>query len=212
MKSGHSTTARTRNVTPEIAAKVPGAGAMWFWVAMDADTKLVPCVQRGARGRHDAPMSSWHDLASRLSHRVQLTRDGNRPTWKRLKERSVARSTTRCCRNSTATIQTRSHGAPLQPSQCIGTFTMVVKGRPDPKHISTSYVERLNWSTRTSNAALHAVVEWLQPEDGEPRSRCSAELLRIQLHPDSPDAQSHASNGREGHGSSIRCIRHRGTA
>jgi hypothetical protein len=27
----------------------------------------------------------------------------------------------------------------------------VIKGTPDPKHISTSYVERLNWSTRTSN-------------------------------------------------------------
>ena len=26
----------------------------------------------------------------------------------------------------------------------------MIKGTPDPKHISTSYVERLNWSTRTS--------------------------------------------------------------
>ena len=28
--------------------------------------------------------------------------------------------------------------------------TVREKGTPDPKHISTSYVERLNWSTRTS--------------------------------------------------------------
>jgi hypothetical protein len=26
----------------------------------------------------------------------------------------------------------------------------VINGTPDPKHISTSYGERLNWSTRTS--------------------------------------------------------------
>jgi len=29
--------------------------------------------------------------------------------------------------------------------------TEVIQGNPDPKHISTSYVERLNWSLRTSN-------------------------------------------------------------
>ena len=32
--------AKEKNVTPEIAAKVPGAGSVWLWVAMDADTKL----------------------------------------------------------------------------------------------------------------------------------------------------------------------------
>jgi hypothetical protein len=34
------------------------------------------------------------------------------------------------------------------PAECIGTKKVVVTGDPEPKHISTSYVERLNLSMR----------------------------------------------------------------
>src|SRR5436190_13453440 len=37
------------------------------------------------------------------------------------------------------------------PSELRSSTTEVIQGNPDPKHISTSYVERLNWSLRTSN-------------------------------------------------------------
>jgi hypothetical protein len=36
------------------------------------------------------------------------------------------------------------------PAQCIGTIPTVVAGRPDPEHISTSFVERQNWTVRTT--------------------------------------------------------------
>jgi hypothetical protein len=36
------------------------------------------------------------------------------------------------------------------PGQCIGTIPTVVSGRPDPAHISTSFVERQNWTVRTT--------------------------------------------------------------
>ena len=78
MRSGRSTTASSGNLTPEIAAKVPGAGRPWLWVAIDADTKLVPCVRVGGRTASDA-YEFMIDLESRLSHRVQLTTDGYRP-------------------------------------------------------------------------------------------------------------------------------------
>jgi hypothetical protein len=32
----------------------------------------------------------------------------------------------------------------------VGAVPTVITGRPDPEHISTSYVERQNWSVRTS--------------------------------------------------------------
>ena len=41
-------------------------------------------------------------------------------------------------------------GEAVQPSQDLSSTTEVIQGDPDPKHISTSYVERLNWSVRTS--------------------------------------------------------------
>jgi hypothetical protein len=36
------------------------------------------------------------------------------------------------------------------PGQCIGTIPTVVTGRPDPAHISTSFIERQNWTVCTT--------------------------------------------------------------
>jgi hypothetical protein len=36
------------------------------------------------------------------------------------------------------------------PAKCIGCSTKDVSGNPDPKHISTSFVERQNWTVRTT--------------------------------------------------------------
>ena len=36
------------------------------------------------------------------------------------------------------------------PAQCIGAIPTVITGRPDPAHIATSYVERQNWTVRTT--------------------------------------------------------------
>ena len=70
--------AKQKNVTPEIVAKNPNAGDVWLWVAIDADTKLVPCWTLGGR---DAGVAKdfVDDLASRLRNRVQLTTDGHKP-------------------------------------------------------------------------------------------------------------------------------------
>jgi hypothetical protein len=38
----------------------------------------------------------------------------------------------------------------MSVAQCIDTIPTVVNGRPDPEHISTSFVERLNWTVRTT--------------------------------------------------------------
>jgi hypothetical protein len=36
------------------------------------------------------------------------------------------------------------------PARCIGCSSKDVQGNPDPKHISTSFVERQNWTVRTN--------------------------------------------------------------
>jgi len=35
------------------------------------------------------------------------------------------------------------------PAQCIGVEERRISGNPDPKHVSTSYIERQNWTVRT---------------------------------------------------------------
>ena len=68
--------AKQKNV--ETAKAAPdGAGDVWTWTAIDAETKLIPSWFVGGR---DAECASWfmNDLASRLANRVQLTSDGHK--------------------------------------------------------------------------------------------------------------------------------------
>ncbi|MDQ3023405.1 MAG: DDE-type integrase/transposase/recombinase, partial [bacterium] len=66
--------AKEKNVPDEHKAKF-GYGDVWVWVAMDADTKLVPCWTVGERNTATA-RAFMQGLAARLRHRVQLTTDG----------------------------------------------------------------------------------------------------------------------------------------
>lgn len=66
---------RAKNVTPE--KKDNGWGDIWTWVALDADTKLVPTWFVGTRDAGSA-YHFMHDLAGRLASRVRLTTDEHR--------------------------------------------------------------------------------------------------------------------------------------
>src|SRR6266404_1497103 len=67
--------AKAKNCSAEMKAK--GAGDVWTWAAIDAETKLVPCWYIGNRDA-GAAYHFMHDLAGRLANRVQLTTDGHR--------------------------------------------------------------------------------------------------------------------------------------
>lgn len=69
--------AKQKNVTAKIAAKNPNAGDIWLWVAIDADSKIVPSWYLGDRSAVCAH-AFMLDLASRLKNRIQLTSDGHR--------------------------------------------------------------------------------------------------------------------------------------
>ena len=141
---------KARNVTPEIAAKVPGAGSMWLWVAIDADTKIVPCVMLGSRNASDAH-AFVSDLASRLRHKIQLTSDGHRPYLDAVEQAFGGDiDYAMLVKLYGNTDDPKSPERRYSPAQCIGTIPTVITGRPDPQHISTSFVERLNWTARTT--------------------------------------------------------------
>jgi IS1 family transposase len=126
-----------------IANEVPGAGDIWLWVAIDADTKIVPSVMLGSRSASDAH-EFIGDLASRLSHRG----DGHRPYLEAVQAAFGA--------DVDFAMLVKLYGQDPEnerrysPAQRIGAIPTVITGRPDPEHISTSYVERQNWSVRTS--------------------------------------------------------------
>jgi len=138
---------KQKNVTTKIADKVPGAGDIWLWVAIDADTKIVPCVMLGSRNASDA-QEFIADLASRLRHRVQLTSDGHRPYLEAVETAFGADIDYAMLVKLYGNDQDNERR--YSPASCIGAVPTVITGRPDPEHISTSYVERQNWSVRTS--------------------------------------------------------------
>src|SRR6266478_6936547 len=137
---------KERNRTEAIAKKHPDAGDVWLWVAIDADTKLVPSWMLGQRNAATAT-TFVSDLASRLSNRVQITTDGHRPYLEAV-ENAFGMEVD-------YSILQKIYGSPLEnetrysPATCIGIDVRHVSGNPDAKHISTSYVERQNWSVRT---------------------------------------------------------------
>ena len=136
--------AKQKNV--ERARNAPDvAGDVWTWTAIDADTKLVPSWLIGTRDLATA-YDFMHDLADRLQHRVQLTTDGHRPYLEAVESAfnlDVDYAVLQKIYGSDPEPQKR-----YSPAKCIGYDVKTVTGQPNPKHISTSYVERQNLTMR----------------------------------------------------------------
>jgi IS1 family transposase len=114
-------------------------------VAIDPDTKLVPSFMVGNRGAQTAH-AFMQDLASRLANRVQLTTDGHRVYLNAVEGAfggDVDYAMLVKLYGNDAEAETR-----YSPAECIGCQAVGIVGRPDPQHISTSYVERQNLTMR----------------------------------------------------------------
>src|SRR5271157_4064669 len=135
--------AKAKNASPE--KKQEGWGDIWTWIGIDADTKLVVSYLVGGRDAGWA-YEFMEDCASRISSRVQITTDGHRAYLEAV-EGAFGMDV------DYAQLQ-KIYGASMDgerqysPARCIGCDMKVVSGNPDPKHVSTSYVERQNLTMR----------------------------------------------------------------
>jgi IS1 family transposase len=135
--------AKKKNVCPEKQG-ILGFGDVWTWVAIDADTKLVPCFHVGHRDAKAAEQFI-NDLAGRLAHRVMLTTDGLKCYVEAIESAFGA--------DIDYAMLIKIYGNPQEeirysPAECCGTRTEIISGDPFPPMISTSYVERQNLTMR----------------------------------------------------------------
>jgi IS1 family transposase len=136
--------AKEKNVPAEKRGQL-GYGDVWTWTAIDADTKPIVSWMVGERDAGTAT-DFIADVASRLSSRVQLTTDG-------LKAYLTAVEDAFGSEIDYAQLVKLYGEAPeaekrYSPAVCTGTHKTRVEGSPDPRHISTSYIERQNLNMR----------------------------------------------------------------
>lgn len=138
--------AKEKNASPE--KKRQGWGDVWTWTAIDTETKLIPCWYVGERDAC-AAYHFMNDLADRLANRIQLTTDGHRPYVQAVEDAFGSEidyaMLIKIYGNAPEGGEVR-----YSPAQCMGARKAVIQGRPDHKHISTSYTERQNLTMRMS--------------------------------------------------------------
>jgi IS1 family transposase len=116
-------------------------GSGWLWMP-------TPSWRLGQR---DLATSAdfVNDLASRVKGRVQIITDALK-TYLNVIEDAFGG-------NCDYAMLHKIYGAPTDeetrrysPAKCIGCEMKQINGGPDPKHVSTSFVERQNWTVRTN--------------------------------------------------------------
>ncbi len=135
---------KDKNLTAEKVQA--GAGSVWTWTAIDADTKLIVSYTLGDRSAATA-QEFMQDVASRISNRIQLTTDGYR-VYADAVEGAFGADIDYAMLVKIYGASNDNPESRYSPATCIGCRTGVLNGDPDPQYISTSFVERQNLSMR----------------------------------------------------------------
>ena len=140
--------AKQKNVKT-MKAPVEGAGDVWTWTALDADSKMIVSYLVGGRDARYAN-AFMDDVASRLANRVQMTTDGHKAYLEAVEGAFGAdvdyAQLVKMYGNAPESMKGR-----YSPADCTGIVKRDVEGEPDQDHVSTSYVERMNLNIRMGN-------------------------------------------------------------
>jgi IS1 family transposase len=138
--------AKEKNVPEQFKGQF-GYGDVWTFTAICADSKLVPCWHIGKRDLPNATVF-MKDLASRLKNKVQLTTDGHRMYFDSVENAFGSEIDYSMLIKLYGTSDETEKK--YSPPNCIGTEKIRIKGTPNDKDVSTSYVERQNLTMRMS--------------------------------------------------------------
>jgi IS1 family transposase len=121
-------------------------GSVWTFCAIDAETKLVPAFEVGNRDAATAK-AFVQDVADRMAYRVQISTDGLTAYVAAMESAfggDVDYAQIIKTYGREETTDNRRYSAP----EFVSSEKKIFVGNPDVRLISTSYVERLNATTR----------------------------------------------------------------
>jgi IS1 family transposase len=133
---------KERHVKPED----DGVGSVWTFCAIDAETKLVPAFRVGDRDTATAN-AFLADVAKRMAYRVQISTDGLN-AYVNAVENAFAGNADYGQIIKTYGGETSSENRRYSQPDFVSSEKKIIAGRPNMDLISTSYVERLNATTR----------------------------------------------------------------
>ena len=139
---------KEKNVPEEHKGEL-GYGDVYTWVAMCADTKIVPSFMVGKRDA-DYGNAFMEDLAGRLKNRVQLTTDGHGIYLNAVENAFGSEIDYAMLIKVYGASTARGDQRVYSPAECTGIEIKPISGHPDNEHISTSHIERQNLTMRMS--------------------------------------------------------------
>lgn len=137
--------AKAKNVPDE---KRGAWGDIWTWTAIDADSKLIVSYHIGQRTASDA-YDFMQDVASRLSNRVQLTTDQHK-VYLNAGDYAFGVDVDYAMleKHYGSFVTDGSAAHRYTPAKITSAKRTIITGDPDPRHITTSHVERQNLTMR----------------------------------------------------------------
>lgn len=138
--------AKDKNASDEMKA-AGTAGDVWTWTAIDANSKLIVSWHVGNRDAESAHIF-MNDVASRLSHKVQLTTDGLHAYLEAVDDAFALDIDYAQLVKIYGSSEGNSNEKRYSPARYTSSKKKIVSGEPNEKFISTSYVERQNLTMR----------------------------------------------------------------
>jgi IS1 family transposase len=123
------------------------AGDAWTFVAIESESKAVPCFKVGKRDSETAK-AFVTDLSGRLANRVQISTDALAAYVEAIEEGFGGKV------DYAQIVKTYESQEPLpassrySPPPIVHVSKNVIQGNPEPWNISTSYIERQNLTMR----------------------------------------------------------------
>jgi len=130
------------------AGRAGAFGDVWTFIALDADTKLIPSFIVGKRDAYNAK-AFISDLASRLKNRVQISSD-SLAAYEDAIERGFGSEVDygQVVKTYSLTPVGKAAAVRYSPAEVVQVEKTIVAGTPDINRISTSHVEKQNHTLR----------------------------------------------------------------